>query len=150
MIVFATAWRGFEASDRIHAIDIADDFGRVHEITERPTQGGPMKALSRLILETDVLSDPALMGLPDTDLPRYYGISSRHRWRGHHRQHTRNRNAVFNVGGGAWSTMLERSAQWIPFDWIMVENIPSSKPTASTPSASCSGTPSTPSITRKR
>ena len=34
-------------------------------------------------------------------------------------------HAVFNVGGGAWSTMLERSSQWIPFDWIMVENIPS-------------------------
>jgi|GEM_PF-1019749 len=128
VIIFATVWRGFEASDRIHAIDIADDFGRVHEITERLTQGvSNVKALSRLILETDVLSDPALMGLPDTELGlRYYGISLGGIAGAVTIANTPAiEHAVFNVGGGAWSTMLERSAQWIPFDWIMVENIPS-------------------------
>ena len=128
VIVFATVWRGFEASDRIHAIDIADDFGRVHEITERLTQGiSNVKALSRLIQETDILSDPVLLGLPDTELGlRYYGISLGGIAGAVTIANTPDiEHAVFNVGGGAWSTMLERSAQWIPFDWIMVENIPS-------------------------
>ena len=128
VIIFATVWRGFEAADRIHAIDIADDFGRVHEITERLTQGvSNVKALSRLILETDILSDPALMGLPNTELGlRYYGISLGGIAGAVTLANTPAiEHAVFNVGGGAWSTMLERSAQWIPFDWIMVEQIPS-------------------------
>ena len=34
-------------------------------------------------------------------------------------------HGVLHVGGAAWSTMVERSSQWIPFDWIMQENIPS-------------------------
>jgi hypothetical protein len=128
VIVFATVWRGFKDSDRIHAIDIADDFGRVHEITERLTQGiSNVKALSRLILETDVLSAPELMGLPDESVGlRYYGISLGGIAGAVTIANTPAiEHAVFNVGGGAWSTMLERSAQWIPFDWIMIENIPS-------------------------
>ena len=127
-IVFATVWRGFKGSDRLHAIDIANDFGRIHEITERLTQGvANVSALSRLILEGDILSDPALRGLPETNGElRYYGISlggiagavtiANNPHIGH---------AVFNVGGGAWSTMLERSSQWIPFDWLMIDQIPS-------------------------
>jgi len=127
-IVFATVWRGFKDSDRVHAIHIANDFGRVNEISERLTQGvANVIALSRLILEGDILDDPALMGLPDANGElRYYGISlggiagavtiS---------NNPRISHAVFNVGGGAWSTMLERSSQWIPFDWIMVDMVPS-------------------------
>ena len=129
-IVFATVWRGFKNSDRIHAIQIAEDFGRVHEISERLSQGvANVVALSRLIVEGDVLDDPALLGLPDQNGElRYYGISlggiagavtlANNPRIGH---------GVFNVGGGAWSTMLERSSQWIPFDWIMVEMVPSNR-----------------------
>jgi hypothetical protein len=86
-------------------------------------------ALSRLIVEGNVLDDPALHGLPDKNGElRYYGISlggiagavtlANNSRIGH---------GVFNVGGGAWSTMLERSSQWIPFDWIMVEMVPSNR-----------------------
>ncbi|MGB0638547.1 MAG: hypothetical protein ACPGTU_04390, partial [Myxococcota bacterium] len=38
-IVFTTVWRGFKSTDRIHAIHVAEDFARIHEITERLTQG---------------------------------------------------------------------------------------------------------------
>jgi len=127
-IVFATVWRGFKDTDRLHAIDIANDFGRVHEITERLTQGiSNVSALARLILDGDILEDPALMGLPDANGElRYYGISLG----GIAGAVTIANNpqiehAVFNVGGGAWSTMLERSSQWIPFDWLMIDQIPS-------------------------
>ncbi len=127
-IVFATVWRGFKDSDRIHAVDIADDFGRIHEITERLTQGvSDVAALARLIRETDILNDPVLMGLPDSEAGlRYYGISLGGIAGAVMVANTPAiEHAVFNVGGSAWSTMLERSSQWIPFDWIMVENIPS-------------------------
>jgi len=129
-IVFATVWRGFKASDRIHAIQIADDFGRVHEIAERLTQGvANVVALSRLITEGDILSDPELMGLPDSSgALRYYGISlGGIAGAVTIANNPRIAHAVFNVGGGAWSTMLERSSQWIPFDWIMVEKVPSNQ-----------------------
>lgn len=129
-IVFATVWRGFKDSDRIHAIQIAEDFGRIHEVTERLAQGvSNVIALSRLIVEGDILEDPALRGLPSSngDL-RYYGISLG----GIAGAVTAANNpliqhAVFHVGGGAWSTMLERSSQWIPFDWIMEERVPSNR-----------------------
>ena len=129
-IVFATVWRGFKASDRIHAIQIADDFGRVHEVTERLTQGvANVVALSRLITESNVLDDPALLGLPDASgALRYYGISlGGIAGAVMIANNPRITHGVFNVGGGAWSTMLERSSQWIPFDWIMVEKVPSNQ-----------------------
>ncbi len=126
-IVFATVWRGFKSTDRIHAIHVAEDFARIHEITERLTQGvANVIALSRLIQETEILSHPELLGFPDSGDIRYYGISlggiagavtvaNNHRIS----------HAVLHVGGGAWSTMLERSSQWIPFDWLMVDYVPS-------------------------
>ena len=129
-IVFTTVWRGFKASDRIHAIQIADDFGRIHEIAERLTQGiANVVALSRLITEGDILQDPELLGLPDTNGElRYYGISlGGIAGAVTIANNPRLSHAVFNVGGGAWSTMLERSSQWIPFDWIMVEKVPSNQ-----------------------
>ena len=129
-IVFTTVWRGFKASDRIHAIQIADDFARVHEISERLTQGvANVVALSRLITEGDILDDPALLGLPDDSGElRYYGISlGGIAGAVTIANNSRISHAVFNVGGGAWSTMLERSSQWIPFDWIMVEKVPSNQ-----------------------
>jgi len=129
-IVFATVWRGFKDSDRIHAIQIAEDFGRIHEITERLAQGiSNVIALSRLIVEGDILDDPALRGLPSSNGElRYYGISLG----GIAGAVTAANNpliqhAVLHVGGGAWSTMLERSSQWIPFDWIMEERVPSNR-----------------------
>jgi hypothetical protein len=129
-IIFATVWRGFKDSDRIHAIQIAEDFGRVHEISERLSQGvANVVALSRLIVEGNVLDDPALHGLPDQNGElRYYGISlGGIAGAVTLANNSRISHGVFNVGGGAWSTMLERSSQWIPFDWIMVEMVPSNR-----------------------
>ena len=125
VIIFATVWRGFEAADCIHAIDIADDLAAYTRSRATDPRVSNVKALSRLILETDILRDPALMGLPNTELGlRYYGISLGGIAGAVTLANTPAiEHAVFNVGGGAWSTMLERSAQWIPFDWIMVEQI---------------------------
>jgi len=129
-IVFATVWRGFKDSDRIHAIQIADDFGRIHEITERLAQGiSNVIALSRLIAEGEILDDPALRGLPSQNGEiRYYGISlGGIAGAVTVANNPRIQHAVFHVGGGAWSTMLERSSQWIPFDWIMIDKVPSNR-----------------------
>jgi pimeloyl-ACP methyl ester carboxylesterase len=129
-IVFATVWRGFKNSDRIHAIQISEDFGRIYEIAERLSQGvANVVALSRLIVEGSVLDDPALLGLADKSGElRYYGISlGGIAGAVTLANNPRITHGVFNVGGGAWSTMLERSSQWIPFDWIMVEMVPSNR-----------------------
>lgn len=126
-IVFATVWRGFKSTDRIHAIHVAEDFARIHEITERLTQGvANVIALSRLIQETDILEHPELLGLPDTGDIRYYGISlGGIAGAVTVANNDRISHAVLHVGGGAWSTMLERSSQWIPFDWLMIDYVPS-------------------------
>jgi hypothetical protein len=126
-IVFATVWRGFKSTDRIHAIHVAEDFARIHEITERLTQGvANVIALSRLIQETEILNHPELLGLPDSGDIRYYGISlGGIAGAVTVANNERISHAVLHVGGGAWSTMLERSSQWIPFDWLMIDYVPS-------------------------
>jgi dienelactone hydrolase len=129
VIMVGTVWRGLEGTDRVHAIQMADDFGRLPEITDRLHQGvADVTALKRLLLEGTLLDAPELEGLPDKSRLGYYGISL-----GGIAGAVMVANnpeldaAVLHVGGGAWSTMLERSSQWIPFDWIMAEQVPSAR-----------------------
>jgi hypothetical protein len=129
VIVVGTVWRGLEDIDRVHAIYMADDFGRLSEITDRLHQGvADVTALTRLVLEGDLLDAPELEGLPDKSRLGYYGISlGGIAGAVMVANNDRIEHAVLHVGGSAWSTMLERSSQWIPFDWIMVDQVPSSR-----------------------
>jgi len=129
VIVVGTVWRGLEDVDRVHAIYMADDFGRLPEITDRLHQGvADVTALTRLVLEGDLLDAPELMGLPDKSRLGYYGISlGGIAGAVMVANNDRIEHAVLHVGGSAWSTMLERSSQWIPFDWIMVDQVPSAR-----------------------
>jgi hypothetical protein len=127
VIVVATVWRGFRTTDRLPAIEIAKDFAELPMLTERLTQGvANVIALSRLVLEGELLDDPELRGLPAKGALRYYGISlGGIAGAVMLANNDRIDHGVLHVGGSAWSTMLERSSQWIPFDWVMQEHMPS-------------------------
>jgi hypothetical protein len=129
VIIVASEWRGLRAIDRLHALELASDFGRITEITDRLHQGiADVVGLSRLVLAGDLLSAPELEGKADPSQLMYYGISLGGIAGG---VMLANNDAidhgVLHVGGASWSTMLERSSQWIPFDWAMAQNVPSAR-----------------------
>ena len=65
-IAVATTWRGLTTDDRLHGIEVAGDFGRFNELTERAAQGvGNFLGLVALIQDGGLLEDPELEGLPD-------------------------------------------------------------------------------------
>lgn len=125
-IVVGTEWRGLSYPDRLGAISVAQDFGRMHEITDRLVQGqANMAALITLMDSGALLDDPVFQGatgqsLPDRQSLRYYGISL-----GGIQGAVMLANdppldaAVLHVGGSTWSTMLERSSNWPAFEIFM-------------------------------
>ncbi len=125
-IVVATTWRGLTSDDQPEAIEAAMDFGRFHEITEKLGQGvANTVALMKLVREGPLLDDPLLAGLGDRDTLYYYGISL-----GGIEGAVTFANqdvasqGVFHVGGSAWSTMLERSTNWPPFELLVANGVP--------------------------
>lgn len=120
-IVIATKWTGLTQDDRLHAIEVAGDFARFHEIPEMLAQGvADMSSLIDYAGHGALLDDEFFAGLADKNNLIYYGISLG----GIEgavtlaNQDTIQRG-VLHVGGSAWATMLERSAQWPPFDLVV-------------------------------
>jgi hypothetical protein len=128
-ILVGTVWRGLENDDRIHALGIARDFGRLPEITDRLHQGiADVTALSRLVLDGDLLDAPEFEGKADRSQLMYYGISlGGIAGAVMLANNDRIAHGVLHVGGAAWSSMLERSSQWMPFDWGMSDAVPSAR-----------------------
>ncbi|MSQ03028.1 MAG: hypothetical protein EXR71_14260 [Myxococcales bacterium] len=125
-IVVATKWTGLTADDQLHALEVASDFARFHEVPEMLVQGVvDTRALAVLLRDGALLADPLFAGLADPATIWYYGISlggiegavtlanqdvvSR---------------GVLHVGGAAWATMLERSSNWPPFDIVVTRTFP--------------------------
>ncbi len=129
-IVIATVWRGLTTVDRVEVVEAADDFGTLPVVTDRLIQGQTNTAsLIALIKNGDLLSDEVFEGrsgqlLPDASRLSYYGISL-----GGIEgavllaQDPPVDAGVLHVGGGMWSTMLERSSNWTVFEFIMVDKI---------------------------
>jgi hypothetical protein len=125
-IVVATEWTGLGGDDRLHAIDVAGDFTRFDEMPQMLAQGVANNvALLAAVRDGGLLDEPIFGGLADPTRIAYYGISLggiegavmlTH-------QDVVSRG-VLHVGGAAWATMLERSAQWPPFDIILTRNFP--------------------------
>ena len=129
-ILVATSWPGLTTSDVSIPLEVAADFGRFPRLSDRLVQAvGNQVALSRLLIEGDLLDDPALRGLADRPaldrgLP-WYGISLG----GIAGAVTAANNphlgaAVFHVGGSSWSTLLERSDTWSLFEDLMRGGVP--------------------------
>ena len=127
-IGIATTWAGLSSDDRIAAITAAQDFGRLPAVCDLLVESNvAVRSLQRLILEGDLLDDPVFQGDSGQSLARrgqlmYYGISL-----GGIEGAVQVASgapfdaAVLHVGGGMWSTMLERSTQWVLFEGFLVD-----------------------------
>ncbi len=125
-IVVATEWRGLGGEDRLHAIEVAGEFSRFDEMPQMLAQGvADNVALLAAVREGTLMDEPIFGGLADRTQVSYYGISL-----GGIEGAVMLANqdvverGVLHVGGAAWSTMLERSAQWPPFDLVVSRNFP--------------------------
>lgn len=125
-IVVATEWTGLGGDDRLHAIEVADEFARFDEMPQMLSQGvSNTVALLAAVREGALLDEAIFGGLADRSRISYYGISL-----GGIEGAVMLANqdvverGVLHVGGSAWSTMLERSAQWPPFDLVVSRNFP--------------------------
>lgn len=123
-IVIGTVWRGLTLGDVATPTTIGTDFGRFPELTEKLAQGVANHVeLVRLIREGGLLEDPVFAGRADPSTLRYHGISL-----GGIQGATllavapEIPHGVLHVGGGAWSTMLERSQNWTLFEGLLVES----------------------------
>ena len=125
-IVVATTWRGLTSSDLLTAVNVGNDFGRLPELTDKLAQGVANNiALSRLVLEGDLLDDPALEGKADPSALWYYGISlGGIEGAVMFANQDRITHGVLHVGGAAWSTMLERSSNWTQFEPLLADGVP--------------------------
>ncbi len=130
-IVIGSKWRGLTGSDMPDAVQVANDFGQFPLITDKLIQGvANQMALPRLVRTT--FADEAWLqasgggSLVDPDRVYYMGISL-----GGIEGATLMANTeeieygVLHVGGGIWSTMLERSSNWPPFETWLTDAVPS-------------------------
>ena len=125
-IVVATRWRGLTRTDLPVALNVATDFGRLPLLTDKLAQGvANTAALVHLIDDGALLDDPVFGGLADPSTLRWYGISL-----GGIQGATllalddTISHGVLHVGGGAWSTMLERSSNWTQFELLLQGSVP--------------------------
>ncbi len=126
VIVVATKWTGLSDEDQVHAIEVAGDFARFHEVPEMLVQGvADTVSLLGAVHGGTLLDDPAFAGLADPSQVWYHGISL-----GGIEGATTLANqdvvtrGVLHVGGAAWATMLERSSNWPPFDLVVTRTFP--------------------------
>ncbi len=129
VIVVGTRWRGLTRTDLPSAVAAGNDFGRIPQVTDKLAQGvANTLALLKLITDTDLMDQEPLAGLWDGGSLGYYGISL-----GGIQGATfmalqdEVPYAVLHVGGSAWSTMLERSANWTVFEELVLNDFPSAK-----------------------
>lgn len=124
-IVVGTVWRGLTTADITLPVNVGNDIGTIHRLTDHLAQGvSDTTALIRLITEGDLLSDPLFGGFADPTTVRYYGISlgaiegAVTLGLGAPIDH-----AVLHVGGSTWSTMLERSSHWSTFEGLVTATV---------------------------
>jgi hypothetical protein len=124
--VVATLWRGLTLPDDLHAIGVAQDFGRINELTEMLAQGVTNnRALIRLLTEGQLLDDPLFGGLADRERIYWYGISlGSIEGSVTFALQDQLSYGLLHVGGAAWSTMLERSSDWSVFEPLVQNSIP--------------------------
>ncbi|MCA9489195.1 MAG: hypothetical protein KC621_04715 [Myxococcales bacterium] len=130
-IVVATMWRGLCAPDRMVPITVAGDFSQISQLTDMLVQGQVnVRTLLEEVRTGDLVDDPVFTGasgqsLVDRDHVVYYGISL-----GGIEgavllaQDPPIDAGALHVGGSMWSTMLERSSDWLAFEILMRVSVP--------------------------
>lgn len=131
VIVIATNWRGLTYDDRAVPVFVASDFGKFPELTDMLVQGQVnVRELLAYAQDGDLLDDPVFAGaagqaLADRGRVSYYGISlGAIEGAVFLAQDPPIEAAALHVGGGVWSTMLERSSNWSAFELIIQGAIP--------------------------
>ncbi|MCB9688531.1 MAG: hypothetical protein H6735_26070 [Alphaproteobacteria bacterium] len=131
VIVVATMWRGLCAPDRMVPITVAGDFSQISELTDMLVQGQVnVRTLLEEVRSGDLVDDPVFTGasgqaLVDRGHVVYYGISL-----GGIEgavllaQDPPVDAGALHVGGSMWSTMLERSSDWLAFEILMRVSVP--------------------------
>lgn len=129
VIVIASEWRGLCRDDLADVVWVANDMGRLPEVTDRLTQAVANNlALMELIQDGALLDDPAFEGLADGDTLLYYGVSLGGIMGAVTLAQTeRVDHGVLHVGGGAWSLTFPRSANWEDFEGLVEEGVPASR-----------------------
>lgn len=132
-IVIATTWRGLTTNDRIVPIEVAQDFAQFHQLTDLLVQGQTnTRTLVEYAASGALFDDPVFQGasgqaLVDPSQIFYYGISLGAIEGGvliAQDPPAPIRAATLHVGGGGWSTMLERSSNWAAFELLISGAIP--------------------------
>ncbi len=124
-IVVATTWRGLTSGDIAVPFGVASDIATFPRLRDHLMQGvANVAMLLDAVRDGDLLDDPAFGGLGDPDTVRYHGISLGG-IEGAVLQGALGDAAppaVLHVGGGAWSTMLERSTHWSLFEDALIDS----------------------------
>ncbi len=120
-ILVASTWRGLTTGDFGAPVAVGGDFGRFPELTDKLAQGvANAAALVRLVQDGPLLDHAIFAGKADKNTVRYYGISLGGIEGATLMALTPSLpHAVLHVGGGAWSTMLERSQNWSLFEELL-------------------------------
>lgn len=123
-VVLATTWRGLTTDDIRVPFSVASDIATFPVMRDHLMQGvANVASLLALVQDGDLLDDPLLEGIVDPATVRYHGISLGG-IEGAVLQGVLGDDAppaVLHVGGGAWSTMLERSTHWTLFEEAVSE-----------------------------
>jgi hypothetical protein len=130
-VVLAIRWRGLTTPDLAGATAAGADFTRIHEVTDRLVQAqANLASLTAALEQTDLLQDPVFhnrSGEPVVDPDRllYYGISlGAIEGAVYLANDPPVDHVVLHVGGGVWSTMLERSSNWPTFELLLERTVP--------------------------
>jgi len=131
MAVIATKWRGLTTDDLAAAVDVANDFGTFHHLTEKMIQGlANAAALPRLLrtqfAQAEFFQAPDGSGsLLDTERIYYFGISLGGIQGANLMANSQELDyGVLHASGAIWSTMLERSSNWPTFELQMEYGVP--------------------------
>jgi hypothetical protein len=129
-IFVGTPWTGLDYEGSVTAIVVANDLGQLPKVTDPLVQSHvALRTLATLLQEGGILSDEALRGrqgqvLANPDELVFYGISA-----GAIEGAVAVANglpvdaAVLHVGGGGFSTLLERSRNWVPFESVLEDSV---------------------------
>ncbi len=129
-VCLGARWRGLTTADAGDAVRVATNLGRFPLLTDKLVQGvADQLAMARLartgFVDEDFVQASAGGPLIDPDRVLYYGISLG----GIEGATLLSLSEVVNIGalhvpGAQWATMLERSANWDPFEVFVVDHMP--------------------------
>ena len=130
-IVVGTNWGGLDGDSLLVPVAVANDLGRLPELSGQMVQGqANTHALVRLVLEGGLMDDPVMLGssgqrLANPDSVTFWGLSMGGILGGVlMAQDLPVEAGVLTVGGGGWSTLLERSNNWSQFEGLILGSMP--------------------------